>query len=42
MASVREICIEALSRATLANRKQGAQGSLLEDVYKRLSGILRH
>lgn len=41
MASVREICIEALSRATLANRKQGAQGSLLEDAYKRLSGILQ-
>ena len=41
MVSVRNIIVEALSRATLANRKQGAQPSLVEDAYIRFCGILR-
>lgn len=41
MSSVREIIVEALCRATLANRRQGARGDLVEDAYERFCGILR-
>lgn len=41
MVSVRNIIVEALTRATLANRKHGAQPSLVEDAYIRFCGILR-
>lgn len=41
MSSVREIIVEALCRATLANRRQGARGELVEDAYERFCGILR-
>lgn len=41
MSSVREIIKEALIRATLANRRQGARGDLVEDAYERFCGILR-
>lgn len=41
MLSVRNIIVDALSRATLANRKQGAPADLVEDAYKRFCGILR-
>ena len=39
--SVRDIIVEALCRATLANRRQGARGDLVEDAYSRFCGILR-
>lgn len=41
MVSVRNIIVEALCRATLANRKQGAQSNLVEDAYIRFQGILK-
>jgi len=41
MSSVRELIVEALCRATLANRRQGARGDLVEDAYERFCGILR-
>jgi len=41
MSSVREIINDALIRATLANRRQGARGDLVEDAYERFCGILR-
>lgn len=41
MVSVRNIIVEALDRANLANRKQGAPADLMEASYQRFCGILR-
>lgn len=41
MVSVRNIITEALDRANLANRKQGASADLVEASYIRFCGILR-
>lgn len=41
MVSVRNIITEALDRANLANRKQGANAELAEASFYRLCGILR-
>ena len=41
MVSVRNIITEALERANLANRKQGANAEITEASFLRLCGILR-
>jgi hypothetical protein len=41
MVSVRNIITEALDRANLANRRQGANAELVEASYHRFCGILR-